>query len=164
MSMGNRLGLVLFSVAPWLVRAAIRSAATAFEKDPPKFVMRIASQMCAADQALMRRPALQWALRQDLQEAYRQGGDAQFVDGRLVMLSRSWGFDRSDVRVPIFAWHGTDDTVVPVSAAKSLAAAMPALQLTVVPGAGHLLTEHEAVVAALADHVDSEAGGSTPRG
>jgi len=146
MSFGNRLGLWVARFAPWLVRAVIRSYAASFKKDPDGFMHKVNAQLSAPDQALMQRGELRDSMIADMREAYRQGSDAQFIDGQLAMINSSWGFSLGSVAAPIYAWHGALDTLVPLSAAKSLAAAMPAMHLTVVPDYGHLLTENRSVV------------------
>lgn len=146
MSFGNRFGLWISKFAPWLVRAALRSYAAAFKKNPDGFMQKVTAQLSAPDQALMQRGDLRESMIADMREAYRQGSDAQFVDGQLAMASSSWGFSLGSVAAPVFAWHGALDTLVPLSTAESLAAAMPAMNLIVVPDFGHLLTENQLVV------------------
>lgn len=147
MSIGNRTGLWIGKHMPWLVKRAIGSYAAAFNKDAEAFMDRVAAQMCAPDQLLMQRQELREAMIADMREAYRQGSDAQFLDGQLTTSSPSWGFSPGSVAVAVFAWHGALDTLVPLTAAESLSVAMPAMHFTVVPDCGHLLTENQDVVA-----------------
>ena len=147
MSSGNRLGLVLNRYAPWLVRRIIRSSASAFERDPDRFIDALARQMAPPDQALLADTPLRQAIIRDFREAYRQGSDGQAVDGALAVTSRTWGFSLRDIAVPVFLWHGEADTLVPITMARHLASEIPHCKACFIAGAGHLLTEHPAVIA-----------------
>jgi pimeloyl-ACP methyl ester carboxylesterase len=50
---------------------------------------------------------------------------------------RPWGFEPADVTVPVLVWHGLRDRLVPVRHALRLAAALPACDTRLEPGAGH---------------------------
>ena len=150
MSFGNRIGLWLGRLAPGLVRRSIRSFAGSFAADPERFLDGIALQMAPPDRQLMEDATVREAIARDLREAYRQGGDGHADDGPLAMASRSWGFDLSDVGVPVHLWHGEADTLVTRAMAEHLAHHLPDCRAHFVPGAGHLLTEHDGVVEAFA--------------
>jgi pimeloyl-ACP methyl ester carboxylesterase len=59
--------------------------------------------------------------------------------------------DVTQISVPTLLVHGENDVIVPLTIARALATAMPAAELTVIPGAGHVptLTRPEVVVAAI---------------
>ena len=145
MALSNRLGIVLAKRAPWLLRWIFQRYARAFERAPEAFLDAIARSMCAADRSLLEKPALRAAMLADLQAAYAQGSHGQFADSRITMAD--WGFALSQIRVPVVLWHGTADTLVPLTMAQQLAAAIPSSTLHIVPDAGHLLTEDATVVA-----------------
>ncbi|HET6563801.1 MAG TPA: alpha/beta hydrolase [Xanthomonadales bacterium] len=63
-----------------------------------------------------------------------------------MMVQPDWGVDLSQASVPVRLWHGTEDRLVDPSAAQVLKALIPGAELTVVEGAGHLLTESPEVV------------------
>jgi pimeloyl-ACP methyl ester carboxylesterase len=50
---------------------------------------------------------------------------------------RPWGFEPSEVKVPVVLWHGLSDRLVPVCHALRLAAALPACATCLEPRAGH---------------------------
>ena len=148
MALGNRIALVLGRRLPWLVRWLIRGSATAFEKDPERFIDGLARQMAPADRAFLAGASFRQAIARDLREAYRQGGDAQAVDGLLTMTSRSWGFRPREVSVPVHLWHGEEDTLVTQAMASHLSREIPDCHATFVAGAGHLLTDVPEVIEA----------------
>jgi pimeloyl-ACP methyl ester carboxylesterase len=72
----------------------------------------------------------------------------------LEVCRRPWGFDPSEVTVPIVLWHGARDRLVPARHALRLAAALPDCATRLEPRAGHFFFAHrvadivESVVAA----------------
>jgi pimeloyl-ACP methyl ester carboxylesterase len=64
-------------------------------------------------------------------------GPGGWVDDDLAFTA-PWGFDVGAISVPVGVWHGTEDTLVPVSHAGWLTAAIPGAEGHVTVGAGHL--------------------------
>ncbi len=63
------------------------------------------------------------------------------VDGWLDDLIASvnrWGFELSEIAVPISIWHGDQDRIVPPSHARWLAAHIPGADLHLLEGEGHI--------------------------
>ncbi len=146
MSLGNRLGVLLGRIAPGLVKRGIVSFAATFEKDPDRVLDHITRAMSPPDRELMADDTFREAIARDLREAYRQGGNAHADDGPLALTGRSWGFDLGAIGVQVYLWHGEADTVVPRAMGERLAESIPNCKAHFIPGAGHLLTEHDGVV------------------
>jgi pimeloyl-ACP methyl ester carboxylesterase len=72
-----------------------------------------------------------------LKEAFRQGGAGSYHD--MMLVSHAWGLDLTSNTVPVFLWHGTADTLVPVSSARAFARAIPGCQAHFIQDAGHML-------------------------
>jgi pimeloyl-ACP methyl ester carboxylesterase len=72
-----------------------------------------------------------------IREAYRQGTRQAAHDWKLYLSP--WGFDLSDIRVPIHLYHGDRDRQVPYAVAKETAALSPRFTLETVRGYGHYL-------------------------
>lgn len=75
-------------------------------------------------------------------------GSPGFDDDELAHAS-DWGFDPSRTTVPVRIVHGEADRMVPVGHAHRLARLLPAAELVVVPGAGHL---------SVLEHLDARGG------
>ncbi|MHA6801954.1 alpha/beta fold hydrolase [Salinifilum ghardaiensis] len=69
--------------------------------------------------------------------AFTQG--SRWVAQELVVLSRPWGFSLSGIEAPVEVWHGTQDTAVPLSAARALAARIPGCTTRIFDGEGRCL-------------------------
>ena len=59
-------------------------------------------------------------------------------------LADSWGFEPADVTAPVRWWHGDDDRIVPLRLARPFIESLPNVDLTIVPGAGHLVLDRVA--------------------
>jgi pimeloyl-ACP methyl ester carboxylesterase len=70
-------------------------------------------------------------------EAFAHGGG--WLARELAYLSRPWGFDPAEVRVPVALWWGDRDRVTPPSVAHEYADVLPASTLRIVDGAHQLL-------------------------
>lgn len=157
MSFGNRLGLLLQRWLPPLYRGVIRSNVRMFEKDPERFLEAFVKQLPAPDQALVEDGATRQHFLRDLQEAYRQGSQGHELDGALVLTSRHWGFELSQVEAPVYLWYGLADTLVTENMARYLEAELPSCRARYLEGIGHLVTDEPAVVNDVAELLSSGA-------
>lgn len=64
-------------------------------------------------------------------------GPAPLIDDDLAYVGE-WGFDPSEVRVPVRLAHGADDRMVPASHTRWLAERIPQAELHILPEAGHV--------------------------
>jgi pimeloyl-ACP methyl ester carboxylesterase len=92
-----------------------------------------------ADQKVLATPEIRTAFAQAAAESYRQGADASTKDG--LISARPWGFPVEAITFEqVFLWQGAKDRVMPVAAARLLAAALPHCTATFSPEEGHLST------------------------
>jgi pimeloyl-ACP methyl ester carboxylesterase len=75
-------------------------------------------------------------LRRQGQDGLTPTADGWFDDG--VAGFEPWGFDLSEVRVPLQYWHGAHDKFVPFSHGQWLAAHLPRAEIHLEPNEGHL--------------------------
>jgi pimeloyl-ACP methyl ester carboxylesterase len=88
-----------------------------------------------ADRALMADRSVRPMLVADVEEAFRPGAGGLADD--LVAFWRPWGFGPADVAVPVWLWHGEQDTRGAPDAAY-LAGTLPLCRPTTWADAGHL--------------------------
>lgn len=69
-------------------------------------------------------------------EGTRPGLGGGFTDIRV--LTRRWDVDPAELRVPVHVLHGDADRVVPVAHSLWYARVLPAAELEIVPGLGHV--------------------------
>jgi pimeloyl-ACP methyl ester carboxylesterase len=58
-----------------------------------------------------------------------------------VSFVAPWGFEPSDITVPVSVWHGIDDRTIPVGHGHLLAATIPTAQSFLLENEGHLSLE-----------------------
>jgi pimeloyl-ACP methyl ester carboxylesterase len=123
--------------APSLMRPTFNGTAQSFRRDPEGVIDHSIQAMVAVDQAVAGRPEIREQLMLAAQDAFRQGGEGIYEDA--VAVARPWGFELSDVAVPVRLWHGCEDTTWSPSVAEALERQLRQVTSTFVPGAGHLL-------------------------
>jgi len=88
------------------------------------------------DQRVMSEPAWQQAHSIGVREALRQGGEG-WTDEVMAILS-PWGFEPEDVKADVVWWAGEADINCPIVAVRRYVSRLPAGDLHVWEGAGHL--------------------------
>jgi pimeloyl-ACP methyl ester carboxylesterase len=112
----------------WSVRTCVRHA--------PDLAYRLLMQRVAPpDRALLGRAEVKANLQTALREGLRPGIKGARADLRLYCAP--WGLGLAEVDVPTVVWQGSDDAIVPPSAAYHLAETLPNCRLDVIQGAGH---------------------------
>ena len=132
-----RLGFALAPRWPGAVRAVIRPFAGVAVSAPHRYLDHITAQMAAADRPILARPEVRAMFAQDYQAAFAQGVRAFSED--LAILAAPWGFAPGAIAVPLALWHGDADRMVPASASRVLAAAIPGAEARFHPGEGHFM-------------------------
>ncbi len=87
-------------------------------------------------ETLARRPDLADALAESMQRALAGGVDGWMDDA--VASARPWGFDVSEIHVPVTIRHGELDTFVRVEHGRWLAANVPGARAQILPDHGHV--------------------------
>lgn len=135
---GQRLQFTLAVKAPWIVRLMMNSYVTAARKaTPAEVAAKLQHDLPPLEVELMRQPGMVELMIADTREAMRQGGEACAYEWGL--MASPWGFRPEAIAVPVQIWHGDQDENVSLAMAQYLARVIPASNLTVCPGAGHLL-------------------------
>jgi pimeloyl-ACP methyl ester carboxylesterase len=97
------------------------------------------SRSTPAERAISSRPEVMARALASARESTRQGARGLVDDMRTAI--RPWGFDPSQIRVPLFVWQGDQDSSIVESWGDWWADAVPTATLIRCPGEGHLLIE-----------------------
>jgi pimeloyl-ACP methyl ester carboxylesterase len=119
----------------WVARAfvAYRGAL----KIAPKLACNLATFGSGpADRAVMADGATSTRLLASFLEGLKPGGDGPAID--LSIFARPWDVRLDHIRATTKVWIGTDDSNVPLYAARALAEAIPDADLDLLQSAGHL--------------------------
>jgi pimeloyl-ACP methyl ester carboxylesterase len=125
---------------PGLFRGILRIALPDSPADLATVERRIlwqSGRLCWADKTIMRTPELRRILAESFVESRRQGGKANRDEA--MNEGASWEFAYQRVTFEnLFLWHGEQDRVMPVAAARLLAKVLPSCAATFYPREGHL--------------------------
>lgn len=137
--------------APWIIRLAMWHWGRGQRSDAEKFFEKSVADMCAADQAVLAEPELRSRMIANSAELYRQGGRGMYDEA--LVLSKPWGFEPAELRVPVAIWQGGRDETVPMTMATHLAEVIPGASLHMYPDEGHhlLYSYWPDILASLAD-------------
>lgn len=147
MSKGNRLVFFLARYAPLLLRALSAVIGRNIRKPhkPPgeKAERKFLSQFCAWDRRMLLAQKNDTSTAVHAREAFRQGSAGVYHD--MMLVSHAWGLDLETNTVPVFLWHGTADTLLPVSSARTFAQLIPGCEAHFIQDAGHMLLANKDV-------------------
>jgi pimeloyl-ACP methyl ester carboxylesterase len=87
------------------------------------------------DRPVLSQPAMKAMFLDDLVDVARTG--LRSIARDLAVFAKPWGFDVSEIRVPIRIWHGTADATVPLAHGEWLAQRIPDAELVTISGEGH---------------------------
>ncbi len=107
----------------------------ALTSKPEETAARMLSSLPDVDRDVLEDSAVVDVLVPAMTEAYRRGADGPAWEGR--MLVRPWGFDLSEISLPVRIWHGDADVNNPLQSATYLADTLPRSQITILEGEGH---------------------------
>ena len=128
-------------------------AAGHFERtdDDPSKLFSDDWELADADRAVIADPRTQAVFNEMMREGFRNGVWG-WVDDDLAFL-QPWGFDVSEIRMPVEVRYGAQDVLVPAAHGEWLARHVPDAEVTIDEGGGHLVDPDSALrmLAALAD-------------
>lgn len=116
---------------PWLEQAAEAMSGA----DPAGLIEAMGELLPPVDRAALTGPRAQHFASSTRQAL--AGGVDGWCDDDLAFV-RPWGFDLSDIAVPVAVWQGDEDTMVPATHGRWLAAHLPTARPHLLPGQGHL--------------------------
>jgi pimeloyl-ACP methyl ester carboxylesterase len=137
----DRLLLFLVRWTPRLAAAVLR--VTIGEATERRLYREIRRSFPAVDRAALEERGSIVDAVAFVKESMRQGAQGCLQDYRV--FGSPWGFDLSEVTVPVQIWEGAEDNTGPPEYRELLLRHLPRAQLSVVPGEGHLsLLQHQA--------------------
>ena len=93
-------------------------------RDDPETLLRVLQpELTGSDRRVVDDVAIRRLLTDTYAEALRDGADGWIDD--VLALRCPWGFEVSDVKAPVFLWHGEDDMLSPVGHTNWLADHLP---------------------------------------
>jgi pimeloyl-ACP methyl ester carboxylesterase len=136
MRLPTAMSLWLARRSPTLLKTLVGVPVLATAKLSPLLMLNVVGLFNGgADKKLLEDAHVKKLLNLNIREAFRQGIIGAATD--MQLYTQSWGFQLSDITLPVKLWHGDADKVVPLSHGQYVHNHLPDSQLTVVPGEGH---------------------------
>jgi pimeloyl-ACP methyl ester carboxylesterase len=129
-----RTGIKLARRAPWLLRLALQPMARGARRNPEKIARKVAADLPPADATVVEDPRL-WRIHLDATAEILVR--PQSIAREISLLAQPWGFDLSDVRVPVAFWSGERDEVHPTSQSERIAGRLDGSEIHVVKDAAN---------------------------
>jgi pimeloyl-ACP methyl ester carboxylesterase len=102
---------------------------------PETLVQALHSLLCPADAAVSATDFANFVVR-SVREGLGESRDG-WIDDEIAFV-KPWGFELSQIRIPLLLMHGGQDLMVPVSHTKWLADKIPHAEARLLPDDGHL--------------------------
>jgi pimeloyl-ACP methyl ester carboxylesterase len=132
----QRLSAVLVRVAPGLVNLVLGLLARSARRRPEWIIRSMRLVAPWGDRRILARPEVQQTQIDGIRESFRRGPAGAAYEAAL--LTRPWGFEVKEIKVPVHLWHGEADAIVPVGMGRYLAENIPRCRARFIPRAGHL--------------------------
>src|SRR5258708_6302753 len=116
-------------------RAVDASASKLLDGTPETVVQYIRSLLCPVDAAVLTTDFANFVLR-SVREGI--GGSRIGILHDDIATLTPWGFELSQIRIPVLLMHGEHDQMVPVSYGRWLASKIPNVESRFLPDDGHL--------------------------
>jgi pimeloyl-ACP methyl ester carboxylesterase len=113
----------------------LAQTAAAIKADPASHVSALRPELPEADRRVVADAGIRALLAENYGEALRESADGWFDDNRA--FCSPWGFNLSDIKVPVLVWQGEDDVFSPVRHAQWLADQIPNASMVIKPGTAH---------------------------
>lgn len=126
------------TLVPELEKQA-KEAVAKVEADPSSLLDEF--ELSSADRAVLADPAVQNSLRKSIRESFANGVWG-WVDDDLA-FTQPWGFEVSELTVPVEIRYGATDVLVPAGHGEWLAAHIPHATVKIDDEGGHLSTPDE---------------------
>jgi pimeloyl-ACP methyl ester carboxylesterase len=135
MTESNAREFTTAAAAPESLIQELAETAAKVKANPMRHVTTLGPEMPEGDRRVVADAGIRALLAKNFAEALRDSA-AGWIDDALAFCS-PWGFNLSDIRVPVLLWHGEDDVFAPAAHARWMAGQIPNAELWVRPDTAH---------------------------
>jgi pimeloyl-ACP methyl ester carboxylesterase len=121
--------------APWLVRFSLWRMAKQRYQNPERAFSDLLESLPEADRRALSQPTVKPMALTASADTFHHGTRGHFLEIRL--FARPWGFQISELQMPIQLWHGEEDKDILLKTAQRQAQTIPNCQSRFIPGEGH---------------------------
>jgi pimeloyl-ACP methyl ester carboxylesterase len=131
-----RLGFYLANKVPSLFELVVGQPAMQLARIRPELLIRMLATINGGpDRRILLEPPILRAFTFSIQACFQQGALGSMQDLRI--FRQPWGIEFSNIRQPVYLWHGDLDKVVPLDHSRHLHRHLPHSELDIVPKEGH---------------------------
>ncbi len=134
----SRAGRFFFACVekfPWITRKLYKKMILKFDTDPDRYLDRLTRGLSSRDRQATQNPEIKSILRSSFQHSYKQNPEHAMVDMKLYVTP--WDFQISEIKIPTYLWHGTEDHIVPYQNSVLIQKAIPHADFFTFHGEGH---------------------------
>ncbi len=136
MSPAARLAFFLASHVPSILPFLFGNHLALVLRHHPRWVISLMEEgLPEKDRQVLADPNIRKIFYETIREGLRQGSSGALRD--FVQVNRPWGFALNSIRQPVTIWHGSIDTVVPLTHGRHLAEGLFRAEFHIVPKEGH---------------------------
>jgi pimeloyl-ACP methyl ester carboxylesterase len=135
MRLPHRLGLTLAKLGPCLTWPAFGLGRFFVAPNGERMVRFIEGHAAPPDRRILAEERTRRILARSFDEAVRQASRGPGWDAYLY--ARPWNIDLSQIRMPVHAWYGLEDIIVPPAMGRFLEDALPDCRISFCPGQAH---------------------------
>ncbi len=135
MSQSNVREFTSASSTPESLIVELAQTAARIKADPMSHVSALGPELPEDDRRVIEDAGIRKLLAENFAGALRDSADG-WIDDSLAFCA-PWGFDLTDIRVPVLLWHGEKDVFSPAAHARWLAEQIPSAELRVLPDSAH---------------------------
>jgi pimeloyl-ACP methyl ester carboxylesterase len=135
MSESNIREFTTAAFAPESLIADLARTAAKIKADPTSHVSTLGPELPEDDRRVVADAGIRALLAENFAEALRDSA-AGWIDDALAFCA-PWGFNLSDIQIPVLLWHGENDVFSPSTHAHWLAHEIKGAELWVRPGTAH---------------------------
>jgi len=133
----HKMLLRVFRRDPRLFLLIGRLAIRGVQKAPERFYVRMAKNLCLADQKI-------FADEELLSRTIKRMRHSQFQGARVhleeyLRMQEPWQVDLGTISIPVLQWHGEDDRIISIGSARGLASSIPNVRFRSFPGYGRFM-------------------------
>ncbi|MBF0452682.1 MAG: alpha/beta hydrolase [Candidatus Magnetomorum sp.] len=136
MSFVNRMGLTLSKKSPWITSVLMAGISSLINLYPEMIIQLMAGNAPECDKNALKDETFNTIMIKAAQESLRTGSAGLSQD--LIIYGNEWGFDLSDIHIPVNVWHGEMDTTLPVCFGKQFEEKIPDCTATYYSNEGHI--------------------------
>jgi pimeloyl-ACP methyl ester carboxylesterase len=114
---------------------ALRLRAETIRNDPSALISQLREEIHASDRRVIEDAGIRQMLKSNYHEALLGRGDG-WIDDAMAFIG-DWGFELSEIQVPVLLWHGKEDVFAPVNHSRWLAERIAGSELRIEDGKAH---------------------------